>query len=124
MEGFLLETRAPPRRRWRVLSAKARALRRPGALLGERQGEPGLLEYEPLRDHRPVAPDLASDQADRLAVERSSNRLAPGASITVIPALTRESGLGKRPVVEGETLTTPRTPDSRSSSAETRSRSA
>ena len=55
-----------------------------------------------------------------------SNRSAPGASISRTPPRTRRSGpgFGYRPVCESETFTTTRTPDSSSSSAETRSRSA
>ena len=54
-----------------------------------------------------------------------SNRSAPGASISRTPPRTRRSGpgFGYRPVCESETFTTTRTPDSSSSSAETRSRS-
>src|ERR671936_516810 len=54
-----------------------------------------------------------------------SNRSAPGASISRTPPRTSASGpgFGKRPDCEGATLTTTRTPDSSSSSAETRSRS-
>ena len=50
---------------------------------------------------------------------------ASGASIRRTPPRTSSSGpgFGKRPVCEGATFTTTRTPDSRSSSAETRSRS-
>ena len=55
-----------------------------------------------------------------------SNSGAPGASMSVTPLLTSSSGpgFGKRPETDGATLTTTRTPDSTSSSAETRSSSA
>ncbi len=56
----------------------------------------------------------------------SSKSGAPGASIRRTPPRTSWSGpgFGKRPVCDGETLTTTGAPDSTSSSADTRSRSA
>ncbi len=79
----------------------------------------------PVARHVPLRKRLAPRTLSSSPSVTESKSGAPGASINRIPPRTRVSGpgLGNRPLCESATLTTTRTPDSSSSSAETRSRS-
>ena len=110
----------------RVLRERLQRVGDAALLLGERGLERGRVEHGPLGEQRPVPPDLAAVDAEEVAVRDHLEQRRAGASISLTPARTSSSGpgFGNRPVVDGATLTTARTPVSASSSAETRSRSA
>ena len=86
---------------------------------------PRLPSERPFARQVPLRKTLAPRTLTSSPSLSSSNSGAPGASISRTPPRTSSSGpgFGKRPVCELDTLTTTRTPDSSSSSAETRSMS-
>ncbi len=101
-------------------------LRHAALLLRERRLELVRLERPAGREARAVPEEARAADGEPLAVgDRRRRALRPSASISRTPPRTSCSGpgFGKRPVCDGATLTTTRTPDSTSSSAETRSRS-
>ena len=110
----------------RVVGERLERLGDPALLVGERDGERRLGELDPFREPGPVAPQLAAAHGQRLALGDLLEQVGPRGVDEADAARGRARagpGFGKRPELDGETLTTARTPESASSSAETRSRS-
>ena len=109
----------------RVVGERLERLGDPALLVGERAASVASVSSIPSASRVPLRHSSPLRTVSVSPSATCSKRSAPGASTRQTPARTSSSGpgFGKRPELEGETLTTARTPESASSSAETRSRS-